>query len=152
MEPSFKLAETADADTLIEMMRDFNAHERIAFDETEVRAVLAQLFTNDAYGLACLIMFNQEVAGYFVLAFGFSVEFRGRDAFIDELFMKEEFRGRGLGAAALRHAEELCRPRGVRALHLEVERQNTAAQSVYRRAGFADHDRYLLTKWIETMK
>lgn len=149
MEPSYKVAESSDADALVEMMRDFNAHERIRFDEREVRAVLAQLFADDAYALACLILLGGEVAGYFVLAFGFSIEFRGRDAFIDEIFIKEEFRGRGLGAAALRHAEELCRARGVRALHLEVERQNTAAQSVYRRAGFADHDRYLLTKWLD---
>lgn len=148
MKPSFRAAGTSDADTLVAMMRDFNAHERIAFDEPEVRAALAQLLSNDSYGLACLVLLDGEAAGYFVLAFGFSIEFRGRDAFIDELFVKEEFRGRGLGGAALRHAEGLCRERGIRALHLEVERENTAAQSVYRRAGFADHDRYLLTKWL----
>jgi GNAT superfamily N-acetyltransferase len=148
MEPSFRIAGTSDADALVEMMRDFNAHERIAFDEREVRAVLAQLFADDPPGLACLVLLGGEVAGYFVLAFGFSVEFRGRDAFIDELFIKDAHRGRGLGAAALRHAEGLCRGRGVRALHLEVERGNVRAQSVYRRAGFLDHDRYLLTKWL----
>jgi len=27
-------------------------------------------------------------------------------------------------------------------------RKNTVAQQTYRKAGFADHDRYLLTKWI----
>lgn len=148
MEPSFRVANTSDTDALVELMRDFNAHERIAFDEREVRAVLAQLFANDAYGLACLILLGEEIAGYVVIAFGFSIEFRGRDAFVDELFVKDAFRGRGLGSAAIRFTEELCRRRGVRALHLEVERENTRAQSVYRRAGFADHDRYLLTKWL----
>jgi len=148
MGPSFRVAEPSDADALVEMMRDFNAHERIAFDEPEVRAALAQLFADDSYGLACLSLLDEEIAGYVVIAFGFSIEFRGRDAFVDELFVKDEFRGRGLGAAAIRFAEGLCRARGVRALHLEVERQNTAAQSVYRRAGFVDHDRYLLTKWL----
>lgn len=148
MEPSFRVADLSDADTLVEMMRDFNAHERIAFDEAAVRAVLAQLFAHDAYGLVCLLRLNDEVAGYVVITFGFSIEFRGRDAFIDELFVKDEFRGRGVGAAAIRFAEGLCRERGVRALHLEVERENTGAQSVYRRAGFVDHDRYLLTKWL----
>ncbi len=152
MEPSFKTADTSDTDTLVEMMRDFNAHEGIAFDEREVRAVLAQLFANDAYGLACLVVLGGEVAGYVVIAFGFSVEFRGRDAFIDELFVKDEFRGRGLGKATVDFAERVCRERGVRALHLEVERRNTRAQSVYHRAGFADHDRYLLTKRLDENK
>lgn len=148
MEPSYRTAGPADADALVEMMRDFNAHERIAFEEAEVRAVLARLFADERLGLACLILLGGEVAGYVVIAFGFSVEFRGRDAFIDELFVKDEYRGRGLGTAAVGFAEGVCRERGVRALHLEVERQNTRAQSVYRRAGFADHDRYLLTKWL----
>ena len=152
MEPSFRVAEPADADALVEMMRDFNAHERIAFDETEVRAVLTQLFANDSYGLACLILLGEEVAGYVVITFGFSIEFRGRDALIDELFVKDAFRGRGLAAAALRHAEGVCRARAIRALHLEVDRQNTRAQSVYARAGFLDRGNYLLNKWIETMK
>ena len=148
MEPSFRVAEPADADALVEMMRDFNEHERIAFDESEVRAVLAQLFANDAYGLACLILLGGQVAGYVVLTFGFSIEFRGRDALIDELFVRDEFRGRGLATAALRHAEGLCRERGIRALHLEVDRQNTRAQSVYARAGFADRGNHLLNKWL----
>ena len=148
MEPSFRVAEPADADTLVEMMRDFNAHERIAFDETEVRDVLAQLFANDAYGLLFLILLGEKVAGYVVIAFGFSIEFRGRDAFIDELFVKDEFRGRGLGAAALRHVEGICRDRGIRALHLEVDRGNTRAQSVYARAGFLDRGNHLLNKWL----
>jgi diamine N-acetyltransferase len=148
MEPSFRAADSSDADVLVEMMRDFNEHERIAFDEQEVRAALARLFADGALGLACLMLLGVEVAGYVVIAFGFSIEFRGRDAFIDELFVKDEYRGRGLATAALRFAEGLCRSRGVRALHLEVERENTRAQSVYRRAGFADHDRYLLTKWL----
>src|SRR5215216_5226583 len=111
MEPSFRVAEPSDADTLVEMMRDFNAHERIAFDEAEVRDVLAQLFANDSLGLACLMLLDEEVAGYVVITFGFSVEFRGRDALIDELFVKDEFRGRGLASAALRFAEGVCRER-----------------------------------------
>jgi ribosomal protein S18 acetylase RimI-like enzyme len=148
MEPSFRPANHADADALVEMMRDFNAHERIAFDEAEVRAVLAQLFANDSHGLIYLAQLGGEVAGYVVITFGFSIEFRGRDALIDELFVKDEFRGRGLASAALRHAEGVCRERGVRALHLEVDRGNARAQSVYHRAGFEDRGNYLLNKWL----
>lgn len=39
-----------------------------------------------------------------------------------------------------------CREAGVSALHLEVARKNTAAQGFYRRLGFEDHDRYLMTR------
>lgn len=148
MEPSFRVAEPFDTDALIRMMRGLYEHDRTPFDESSHRAALAQLLAHDSYGLACLMLLDEEVAGYVVITFGFSLEFRGRDAFIDELFVKEEFRGRSLGGAAILFAEGVCRDRHVRALHLEVERRNTGAQSVYRRAGFKDHDRYLLTKWL----
>jgi ribosomal protein S18 acetylase RimI-like enzyme len=148
MEPSFRVADGRDADTLLAMMRWLYEHERIAFDEAAARAALAQLLADDSFGVAHLILLGGEVAGYLVLTFGFSLEFGGRDAFVDELFVKDEFRGHGAGKAALGFAAEVCRARGVRALHLEVERANEAAQGIYRKAGFVDHDRYLLTKWL----
>jgi ribosomal protein S18 acetylase RimI-like enzyme len=36
----------------------------------------------------------------------------------------------------------------VRALHLEVERTNASAEALYRRRGFRDNDRRLLTKLL----
>jgi ribosomal protein S18 acetylase RimI-like enzyme len=148
LEPSFRVADAADADALLAMMRGLYEHERIGFDETAARRALVELLEDDSRGLAHLILLGGGVAGYLVLTFGFSLEFGGRDAFVDELFVREEFRGRGAGKAALRFAGEVCRARGIRALHLEVERANEGAQGLYRRAGFVDHDRYLLTKWL----
>jgi ribosomal protein S18 acetylase RimI-like enzyme len=148
LETSFRVADAGDADALLAMMRGLYEHERIAFDEAAARAALAQLLADDSCGVAHFILLGGEVAGYLVLTFGFSLEFGGRDAFVDELFVKDEFRGRGAGKVALGFAADVCRARGVRALHLEVERANEAAQDIYRKAGFVDHDRYLLTKWL----
>ncbi|HYP53210.1 MAG TPA: GNAT family N-acetyltransferase, partial [Pyrinomonadaceae bacterium] len=66
-----------------------------------------------------------------------------------EFYLREEARGRGAGRRALEFVEGECRALGVRALHLEVERVNTNAQNLYRRCGFKDHDRYLLTKRVD---
>lgn len=88
------------------------------------------------------------MAGYIVLTFGFSLEFHGRDAFVDELYVRNGYRGHGIGKASLRLVEEVCQKEGIKALHLEVDRQNLHAQNLYRKAGYKDHDRYLLTKWL----
>jgi ribosomal protein S18 acetylase RimI-like enzyme len=85
-------------------------------------------------------------AGYLVLTLGYSLEFQGRDGFIDELFLVESFRGRGVGDRVLELVENEARALGVVALHLEVERKNAAGQRFYRRNGYLDHDRYLMTK------
>jgi ribosomal protein S18 acetylase RimI-like enzyme len=148
VEPTFKPAGASDFDALLPMIRALCEHDGTPFDEHAVGRALARLVGDESLGRVWLIESGGEAAGYVVLTFGFSLEFGGRDAFIDELFVKEEFRGRGLGNEAIRFAEDVCRERGIRALHLEVDRQNTRAQSVYRRAGFVDHQNYLMTKWL----
>ena len=65
---------------------------------------------------------------------------------MDELFVAADSRGRGLGTSGLALAEAECRALGVRTLQLEVERDNVAAQELYRRSGFKDYNRFLLTK------
>ncbi len=86
--------------------------------------------------------------GYVVLTFGFSLEFKGRDAFVDEIYFRESHRGRGLGRQAIDLLVETCRSLGVRALHLEVGRENDSALEFYKRNGFVNHGRSLMTRWI----
>ena len=149
MEANFRPATARDADALLPMIRALCEQDGTPFDETKVRRALAEILADERYGRVWLVEWDGEPAGYLVLTFGFSLEFGGRDAFIDELYVREGFRGRGLGRRAIERAERACRERGVSALHLEVERANTAAQELYRRSGFRDHDRYLMTKRIE---
>jgi ribosomal protein S18 acetylase RimI-like enzyme len=148
MKPVFTRAGAADADELVEMMREFYAFDHIAFDEGAARGALRQILGDDRFGIVHLIRAEAETAGYLVLTFGFSLEFHGRDAFVDELYLRENFRGRGIGKACIEFAAEVCRREGIAALHLEAERANTRAVGLYRQAGFRDHDRFLLTKWL----
>ncbi len=149
MKPVFTLANTSDVELIIELMREFYAIEHLEFDERAARHALGEILSDRRFGVIHLIRVNDEaVAGYLVITFGFSLEFRGRDAFIDELYLRENFRGRGIGKASLELADAVCRQEGISALHLEVDRVNTRAQGLYRQAGFRDHDRYLLTKWL----
>ena len=141
-------AEATDIEMLVVFMRDFYEHETLRFDEPAARHTLQQILANHFFGRVFLLEFAGEKVGYTVLTFGFSLEFHGRDAFVDELYICESHRGRGIGTQALGFLADICRAEGIAALHLEVERANTIAQEVYRKRGFEDHDRYLLTKWI----
>ncbi|HEY8460391.1 MAG TPA: GNAT family N-acetyltransferase [Blastocatellia bacterium] len=150
IEPVFKPATADDVETMLAMMRDFYAHDGLAFDESIARRALEGVIGGGALGWAFLIFLATDVAGCAVLTFGYSLEFHGRDAFIDELYIRDEYRGRGIGTRALEFLTGVCADNGVHALRLEVERSNTRAQSVYRGFGFKDQDRYLMTKWINT--
>ena len=135
-----------DADILVGMIRQYYELDGIPFNEKTLRPALDRLLHDDSLGRACLIRREGEVAGYFILTFDYSLEFAGREVFVDELFVKEIHRGRGVGTKALEYIEQECRAMGIRAIHLGVEVENVKAQSVYRKFGFGPPERYLLTK------
>jgi GNAT superfamily N-acetyltransferase len=127
------------AELLVETMREFYAFEHLAWDEEAARQALDTLLGDASLGEVWVIRRGGVPAGYFVLTVGFSLEFRGRYLLLDELYVREEHRGSGIGRLAMGQAEEACRARGIGALRLEVERKNTGARAFYRTAGFRDH-------------
>jgi len=142
------LAADSDADVLLELMRayyDFDGH---AFDRAKARAALIALLRDGNLGRAWLILDDAKPVGYVVLCFGYSLEWLGRDAFIDEFYLREEYRGRGWGRKTMGFVEDAARKAGIRTLHLEVVRQNATALEVYRKFGFREHDSRFLSKWI----
>jgi ribosomal protein S18 acetylase RimI-like enzyme len=110
--------------------------------ETALRALLAA----PDRGLVWVIEQAGEAAGYLVLTWGYSLEFHGRDAFIDELYVAPSYRGAGLGRQAVEWAEAACMAHGAGAVHLEVEIDNERAHALYRRRGFAERGLRLMTK------
>ena len=82
--------------------------------------------------------------GYLTLCYGYSLELGGRDACVDELYVRDPCRGRGLGTRALEAACDAARLDGVVALYLEVRQDNVDAQRYYERLGFERRDRYFL--------
>lgn len=144
----FERAGAAHPELLVGLMHEFYDFEHLAWDEAVARRGVEMLLADPSLGEAWLVRRTGEPAGYFVLGFGFSLEFHGRFALLDELYLREPFRGGGVGRRMIRHVEEVCRARGIRALRLEVEHRNSVAQAFYRALGFEGHERYLLTRWV----
>lgn len=149
MSIDFQRANPGHCEIILEMMREYYAFDHLPFDESKAENALEQILSDESLGGVWVIEADGKTAGYAVLTLGFSLEFHGRDAFIDEIYLREDFRGQGLGKKTLRFLDEKCREVGVKALHLEVERENENARKVYLKNGFADHNRFLMTKWIE---
>ncbi len=150
METTFRIAEIADTEILVEFIREYYEFDGHPFDESSLRIALAKILNNDSLGRVWLIQHESEAIGYIVLTFGYSLEYQGRDAFIDEFYIRESYRGQGIGMKTMQFLESVCPALEIQALHLEVERKNTAAQNFYRKMGFKAQERYLMTKWIPT--
>jgi ribosomal protein S18 acetylase RimI-like enzyme len=146
----FLRATPSDAKAILLLMREYYAEDGYPLVEAECERAVLGLIEDGHLGRLWVARDDScEVVGYLAVTLGFSLEYRGRDAFIDELYIAERARGRGLGREALRLAEDYCRALGVRALHLEVEPHRKRAQLLYREAGFEDHERHLMTKLLQ---
>lgn len=134
-----------DVPRLVALMTEFYDEAATPLDATRAAEAFTALLAGDRLGHVWLIQANKNDIGYVVVTFSYSMEFGGRNAFLDDLFIQAPFRGAGLGTAVLNEVRAFCVEQGVRALHLETGRDNAAAQALYRRAGFKDSDRQLLT-------
>lgn len=134
-----------DRDRLVGLARAFHAEDGHPLDAGG-EAALAALCSGEPFGRGWLARTGGEVVGYAVLSLGFSVEFGGRDGFVDDLYLVPAVRGRGLGRALLERLVDEARALGVRTLHLEVEPLNARAEALYARHGFAPSPRRLMSR------
>ena len=144
----FRDMRPGDLDAVLLMQRAYYGDDGYPYGESSLRRTWGRLLADPELGRAWVAEGPSGLVGYLVLTVSFSLEYRGRDAFIDELYLVPSHRGQGLGPRALALAEQACRELGVTALHLEVERANLRAQALYRRQGYVDHDRFLMTRQI----
>lgn len=95
-----------------------------------------------------LFEYEGKPAGYGMIAKTFSQEAGGAVWWIEEVYIREEFRSRGLGREFFRYLEDHM-PDQVRRLRLEVEADNTRAASLYKRLGYEVLDYVQMVKDIK---
>ena len=89
-------------------------------------AALDELFRSDSLQRACLLEQDGETAGYGLLSLKYSHEAGGLELWVEELYVRPAFRGRGLSAAE-----------HIRRIRLETEPENERAAALYARMGFS---------------
>ena len=131
-------------ETITSMMEDFYAIDNYPID-LETTKKLFQEFISDENLCKCWLIYkDDEIAGYFILTFIFSFEYKGRIAFLDELFIKEKHQGKGIGKEVLAFIKVQIPKLSLKLLYLEVEHHNENAQKLYIANGFENHNRKLL--------
>lgn len=143
------LAGPDDLDRLLPLVAAFHQYSGFSTTEAQRRDALDLLFSGEVQAAAWLIGPRRAPVGYIVVSFGFSIELGGRDAFIDEFYVREAVRGRGMGSQALHVLHPMLRDMGVKALHLEVSKTADAVVRFYKRAHFQPRDSYhLMTRML----
>lgn len=131
-------------EALLPMIGEYHAFDGVEMPPAARREAVRGLLTDPRLGAVWAIVAQGAWIGYAAVTYGYSIEFGGRDAFIDELFLRESHRGRGIGTEVLAQLEACAREAGISALHLEVDRHNPIARALYAKLGFELREKFSL--------
>lgn len=140
MPTTTRAATTDDIPVLVGLMEEFYAEADFPLDRPWATAGFSALLGDDRLGAAWLLLRDAEPAGYVVLTVRFSMEYGGLGAIIDDLFVRPRFRRHGVGRSALDALFAECARRRVRAVHVEVGRDNVAGKGIYGSLGMRPRD------------
>lgn len=87
-------------------------------------------------GAAEYLLGGDPAMGVAQLRYRFGVWLGADDCWLEDLYVRDDARGAGLGAALVEAAVERAGARGCRRIELDVAGANTAARALYERLGF----------------
>jgi ribosomal protein S18 acetylase RimI-like enzyme len=147
-EATIRRSGITDFKTIMELVKEYYRYDALDFDANSIGTALRKLLQDENLGCAWIVEQATEAAGYLLLTFNYDLEFGGDEGLITDLFLREKFRGRGIGRRLIEFVEAYCRGRGITTVELQVESENRAAQAFYRRLGFTRLPRLVMSKRI----
>lgn len=90
---------------------------------------------SSVYAKAYILEYNGDVAGYALTAKTFSQEAGGYVRWIEELYIRQSYRSKGLGSSFLKYMEQ-TREKTEKRFRLEIEKGNIQAAGLYEKLGY----------------
>lgn len=144
-EVRIQTATVADIPAILGLVEQYWKFEDIAdFDADRVGALVNQLTRQSHLGAIWVARAAADCLGYMLVVFVFSLEFGGLVAEIDEFFVTDAARSRGIGRALLAAVESHLGRAGCVGMQLQLGKKNRAAGNFYRRFGYVERNDYQL--------
>lgn len=144
--PVVERATAADLDALHRLLQEQFGEHDICLPADDLKRAVAEVLAREDLGLFLVAREGGQVVGMAAISWVWTLEHGGRSAWLDELYVLPEHRGRGLGAALVARVEDEVRALGCAALDLEVDEEHRRAERLYERAGFRRLPR---TRWVK---
>jgi ribosomal protein S18 acetylase RimI-like enzyme len=133
-----RLASAADAPAFGRLLHAFNIEFGESTPDAEVIAERAAPLIES--GEVTVLFTGDGPDGFAELRFRPSLYTGALDAYLEELYVVPERRGRGLGRALLEAAMEHARERGAARMDLGTSETDVAARALYESAGFTNRE------------
>ena len=140
---TIRKAEERDAPLVFDFIRELAEYERLAHEVDATEADIAKaLFSPHPRAFADIAEWEGRPAGFALWFYNFST-FRGRHGiYLEDLFVRPEFRSKGVGKAMLRHLAQRCIAEDLPRLEWWVLNWNEPALRVYRSIGAMPMDEW----------
>lgn len=138
-------AESDEAETVGELLVEFRNHLGVDWPSDNAFIAGVERLIEDPNTLYLLGAPDADSppAGVAQVRFRFGIWWAAEDCLLEDLFVRADARGSGLGRALVARTVEEARARGCRRVELDANDHNDAAQHLYRSFGFdAQDDRY----------
>jgi ribosomal protein S18 acetylase RimI-like enzyme len=133
---TIRLAGPDDIDVVARLLTEFREHEGRDWPPLEsIRAGVERLMPRDDTEY---LLGGDPPAGIVQLRYRWGVWWDAEDCNVEDVFVRAEARGSGLGRALVSAAIDRARERGCRRMELDTGADNAPAQGLYRSLGFFD--------------
>lgn len=126
-----------DRELYLKMANDFYHSAAVLhpIPDSYIERTFEECMNGGVYARAYILEYEGNTAGYALTAKTFSQEAGGYVYWLEELYIKEEYRSKGLGSEFFSYMEQ-NKEDGTSRFRLEVEDDNKRAAELYTRLGF----------------
>ena len=130
-----RLMRSEDKSHILEMMREFYSSPAVYTDGSEeiFEADIDNCIGENPFVCGYVIEKDGEIQGYAMIAKSYSTEFGKNCIWIEDIYLKEAYRGQGLGK---RFFDYITNEYKDCIFRLEVEKENEQAVKLYQKCGF----------------
>ena len=129
-------ATSADVPLILQLIRELAAYEKLSHEVVATEGLLHRALFGDGPPVEALIVrADGEAAGFALFFHNFSTFLARPGIYLEDLFVRPAFRGRGIGKALLKHLAQLACARGCGRLEWAVLDWNKPAIDFYESLG-----------------
>jgi GNAT superfamily N-acetyltransferase len=147
MSLTIRRARPEEVPQITSLIRELAAYEKLSHEVEATEAMIAEaLFAKEPRLFCEIAEWNDEVAGFAVWFLNFST-FAGRfGIYLEDLFVRPQFRGNGIGKALLAHLAKTCAENDWARLQWAVLDWNEPSIAFYKSLGAVMMDEWTLCR------
>ena len=136
-------AQRQEVGIVLQLIQDLAVYEKAPNEvEATEKELLETIFSSDPKVFCDLVEVDGEIAGMAIWFLNYSTWQGKHGIYLEDLFVKPEYRGRGYGKALLKHLAKICDEKGYGRFQWWVLDWNSPAIEFYRSLGAVAMDEW----------